>query len=1099
MIEIKNDLLNFQFLETGDLYKSKINDKNINLIAGNYIDGALSNIYLRIEEDNKFYTVALLGKASNSKFMTNTKNVKWVGTFKNVDYEVIFKLEQNIFYYKVLLKGNKKCQLFYCNDLSLGYEGNEAYIGQYIDHRYVYENKSYTVLSRQNQPQNDKYPYIQLGCMEKIQSFSTDAFQFYGKEYKVTNKIKALEENTLENKVYQYEFPFIALQTETIQLNGFYESTFYGYVLEDSQANNSTILDYDKIKQYSIFNMNEEWELQEPIQFKLDINNVLNCSEYSFQDLKKLYPNMDFEEFNNNNLISFFSDEKHIVLKEKEELVERQHGNIIISANEEIISENLISSTSYMSGIFNSHIVVGNTKMNIFLSYIRNPLNLNKINGQRIFIKIGSEYKLLNQPSLFEMGLNYCKWVYLIDDDTLTIINSTKLNDPIIELSIESQNNKHYDFIITNLLAMGTDEFGSLGEIHVAPNKYSFDFDKNCYTHSKYPNLKYFVDIVGANSEFFSDEIFYEDGKSRIDNLKCITINNSSKFKVYISGSVDGEKISTDVFNFDNDCIDYKNYFKTLLNGFELFREDKTDLELEKFNKTVYWYAHNALVHYSMPHGLEQYSSAAWGTRDVCQGPFEFFLCTQNYSECKKLLKKLYSYQIYEDGNWSQWFMFDKYQELQLGESHGDVIVWPLKALSSYILATNDYSILDEKIPYVVKGEKYEFTKDEFSILDHVEKQLDYILENFYGDTCLSKYGGGDWDDTLQPYKKELADRMVSGWTTSLTYEVFDNLVKLFKNIDSSKAEKIENIKLKLLKDYNDLIIKDDVVAGFIYFDENNNIRHILHPSDKDTNIKYRLLPITRSIISKLFTKDQAQSHLKIIEDNLYYSDGVRLMSTPPTYKGGIHDYFVRAESATNFGREIGLNYIHADIRYAEAMSVIGKNKETIKTLLKINPIKIQDVVKNAELRQSNCYFSSSDGEFATRYEAQEYFYKLRCADINVKGGWRIYSSGPGIYINQLLSNILGVRFEENDLIIDSVLPSHYDGVSFRYKIYEKNVIFKYMISNGEKPISDILLDDKPLHFERLDNPYRVGGIKIKENDIRSVLKDNSVFKIIIS
>ena len=33
------------------------------------------------------------------------------------------------------------------------------------------------------------------------------------------------------------------------------------------------------------------------------------------------------------------------------------------------------------------------------------------------------------------------------------------------------------------------------------------------------------------------------------------------------------------------------------------------------------------LVHYLSPHGLEQFGGAAWGTRDVSQGPTEFFSC----------------------------------------------------------------------------------------------------------------------------------------------------------------------------------------------------------------------------------------------------------------------------------------------------------------------------------------------------------------------------------------------------------------------------------------------------------------------------------------
>ena len=38
------------------------------------------------------------------------------------------------------------------------------------------------------------------------------------------------------------------------------------------------------------------------------------------------------------------------------------------------------------------------------------------------------------------------------------------------------------------------------------------------------------------------------------------------------------------------------------------------------------WLVHDAMIHLTAPHGLEQYSVAAWGTRDVCQGPLEFLL-----------------------------------------------------------------------------------------------------------------------------------------------------------------------------------------------------------------------------------------------------------------------------------------------------------------------------------------------------------------------------------------------------------------------------------------------------------------------------------------
>src|SRR5699024_2468490 len=130
-----------------------------------------------------------------------------------------------------------------------------------------------------------------------------------------------------------------------------------------------------------------------------------------------------------------------------------------------------------------------------------------------------------------------------------------------------------------------------------------------------------------------------------------------------------------------------------------------------------------------------------------------------------------------------------------------------------------------------------------------------------------------------------------------------------------------------------------------------------------------------------------------------------------------------RAEQAANFGREIGLQYVHAHIRYTEAMAKIGQRDQTWHALKTINPIKIRENVHNAELRQANAYFSSSDGNFRTRYESQKNFGKLKNGEVGVKGGWRIYSSGPGIYLNQLITTVLGVRIKEETLVFDPVLP----------------------------------------------------------------------------
>ena len=104
--------------------------------------------------------------------------------------------------------------------------------------------------------------------------------------------------------------------------------------------------------------------------------------------------------------------------------------------------------------------------------------------------------------------------------------------------------------------------------------------------------------------------------------------------------------------------------------------------------------------------------------------------------------------------------------------------------------------------------------------------------------------------------------------------------------------------------------------------------------------------------------------------------------------------------------------------------------------LMQITPVNLKNVVPNAAFRQSNLYYSSSDGNFINRYDYEENFQKLRTGSIEVKGGWRIYSSGPGIYLHRLICDILGIQIIDVSLFICPTLPASLDGVELDYSCF---------------------------------------------------------------
>jgi cellobiose phosphorylase len=236
-------------------------------------------------------------------------------------------------------------------------------------------------------------------------------------------------------------------------------------------------------------------------------------------------------------------------------------------------------------------------------------------------------------------------------------------------------------------------------------------------------------------------------------------------------------------------------------------------------------------------------------------------------------------------------------------------------------------------------------------------------------------------------------------------------------------------------------------------------------------------LPYTRAIISGLASKADARAFDQRISEKLAFPDGVRLMDTPAHYDGGVNHLFVRAEQAANVGREISLCYIHADIRYAESMCHLGEGEKALDALKKINPINLDEIVKNAARRQSNAYFSSSDPDFNDRYDFAKGIADLKEGKVAVRGGWRVYSSGNGIYIARLIGDLFGLRPQKGALIIDPVLAKSLDestvDVDFGYGLYH----FHYHLGKKGYGVSRLLLDGEELPLSRLENPYREAGV----------------------
>lgn len=1078
----------YTFLPTGDIFTFIQNGILINQFRGNARDGSVNNIYLRVHNHEGCACYPLLGIQSGSALSRTEESLQYKGCVEGISYTVTFRPIRNCWFWDINLCGTgQTVDIVYGQDIGIAAENNvytnELYLSQYIGHSVYDTENGYVVCSRQNMSEKGQFPYLQQGVIGiRAVHYSTDGLQFFGISSKETG-IPAALTGDLPDFNLQYEFAYTGLQTESIPLNGSASFSFYGYFLKDHPAAVTKPEYREEILAAYHTPCSDNGSYQEiaPVSIRNTFGSPVSSASFTDSEINLLFPRRKLEEINGQTLLSFFTeDHAHVVTKDKELLTERPHGTIIITPpDQNTVSSALISSTQYMYGIFNSHVTIGNTDLHKLLSTPRGFLNLLKNSGQRLYVRLDGTYHMLNLPGLFEMGMNYTRWYYKLGDDVLYITAYTAVKSPDLILEVDSQKKILYDFILANQIVMGNNEY--MDDIACTPIEQGLRFTLDSKV---YPGLHYDMTLPGCSFFVSDDRIFFEDETFFDETLLTLSIPARASFAVIIRGYLEeNEDVRPKTYSFMQEKDAGLNYYGQMTNHFCLTTQTPWQ-QAEILNETLWWYTHNALIHFSMPHGLEQPGGAAWGTRDICQGPIELFLTTQRYDLVRAILLKVFAHQDAQTREWPQWFMFDRYC-INPGECHGDVIFWPLKCVADYLEAAGDATILEELIPYENSAQKD-------SLLSHIATALSNIKETrMIENTGLITYAGGDWDDTLQPAKEDLKQRLVSAWTVALAYQTFSALgkalhtaaPKLTNPLDGNTAlllsDELSTLAAQVKEAFEQILIKEGVIAGFL--DCGDPYTYMLHPCDELTGIHYRLLPMTRSIIAGLVSPAQAGRNTDIIRGQLKCPDGVRLMDKPANYDGGVSHLFKRAEQAANVGREISLQYTHAHIRYIEAMAKLGNAREAWDSLFVVNPVLIQESVPNACVRQSNMYFSSSDGAFSDRYHYAASFHLLKSGKIDVKGGWRLYSSGPGIYIRQLVQNILGIRLQKDALLIDPVLPQKADGLQCTYDCFGRLFTFRYHKDTAPTAGQHVrVMDGKAqLTTQTVPNPYRTGASMI--------------------
>lgn len=1106
-----------QVNSNGSVRRVDHQDVVVNLFPGSEMEGGPTNVWLRRRGDGIVAT-PLLGPRSPGTIDVVDDRLVVRGVWHDVAFALTLVLAESApaWFWHLRLENLGRAPVtvdaVHAQDLALAAYGairnNEYYVSQYVDYTPLIDaERGYVLAVRQNLGLDGRHPWALVGSLGHAVGFATDGLQLHGLATRAGGTAAALAAPGLPVKRWQHEHSMAVLQDQPLTLNptqiahrGFFVWLDPDHAAPTTAGDVATVARVLALPEAAPAPAASASASGTPeaaaatssgatagaaapapaVPSLFTSAPLLVCDDLDDGALAKhVGTARRHEEREQGTLLSFFTDgDAHVVLQAKERRALRPHGLILRTGDAFVPDEAALASTVWMDGCFHSLVTQGHVNINRALSTVRSYLGLFRAHGLRVFIEDGGGWRLLGVPSAFVMTPSAARWIYRFAGGCIAVESRAATARHELALALDVLEGPPRRFLLSHHVTFGGDDGAEPAAVIAALDGGGIVLRTDPETDfgKRFPAGFVRIDATDAATiaRVAGDEALFADGRSRREPYVVVETASTARARFRITAALTTETPAA-AAPTDGDAAAAAAYWRDAAGALAVHPPAAAP-EVARLAEILPWFAHDALIHYLAPRGLEQYSGGGWGTRDVCQGPVEYLLALGRFEPVRDLLLRVFAAQN-EDGDWPQWFMFfPRDRGIRPNDSHGDIVFWPLLALAQYLLASKDFGLLHVQVPFFhPDGDD---AAERVTVAAHVGRALAVIEARQIPATSLVAYGHGDWNDSLQPADPAMRERLCSAWTVTLQVQTAHALATALHRAGwDALATAMEALAERTREDFQRLLLPGGTLAGFAYFHEERGIEYLLHPSDRATGIHYRLLPMIHAVINGMLSPEQARTHLRHMREQLLAPDGARLFDRPPQYRGGEQRVFQRAETSTFFGREIGIMYTHAHLRYAEAMATLGEADAFYLALRQAVPIGLRDVVPNARARQANTYASSSDAAVADRYEAQERYADVRAGKVPVEGGWRTYSSGAGIAFRLIHERLFGIRRGAATLALDPVLPRSLDGLAIDVTLADRPVRVVYAIAGerGAGPVA-LTLNGAEVPFEREPNPYRPGA-----------------------
>ena len=489
LTRIANDAgLSISVLPSGAIFAIEHTQANrrimINQTLALPIADGMGRLYLRVGGPQPTI-LPVVGPENGLRVGASDDRFVWEGERSSIGHRVTLWLHPrlNTWFWRVeVVNGRDEelaCDAVFIQDLGLGDQGflmnNEAYASQYLDHHVPHHPRlNHILMGRQNLSQGGAYPWVAHGCLEGAAGFATDFRQLMGPEYRDADQMGVPFGTRLPSERLQYETACVALQSKAVTLeSGAATSwTFFGFFEPDHPAASS---EADLSQVEIVERASKDWAprdaaLTAPPRSLLHGARSTIAERLDDKAIRARYRRRTHVEKAGDQLLSFFvpgrTHSRHVVLRDKENLVARRHGSLVRSGGEMLPDEGILCATAWMHGVFGAQLTIGNTSFHKLFSVSRDPYNITRASGLRMLIEAKDGWRLLTVPSAFEMGLTDCRWVYQLAGRIVTVSATVSGDEPAMQWRVAVEGPR-CRFLVFGHLVLGEQEFAHAGRMEI--------------------------------------------------------------------------------------------------------------------------------------------------------------------------------------------------------------------------------------------------------------------------------------------------------------------------------------------------------------------------------------------------------------------------------------------------------------------------------------------------------------------------------------------------------------------------------------------------------------------------------------------------------